>query len=132
VEGCLNLISSLFRACFEVFPCLIAGGLHLVQLCPGLILPVLQGFDAFVVFDLPLGLGLVRPCLEQSDLHVPFLQLRIELLSDCVGDALIRKGHDPYSNEVMAISVFVFILLLIPVVYLVGLITFLYPKGFRP
>jgi hypothetical protein len=36
-----------------------------------------------VVFDLHLGLALVRPGLEQSDLRVPFLQLRIYLFFVC-------------------------------------------------
>ena len=38
MEGFLDFIPGLFCACLEVFPCLISGGLQLVQLCPGLIL----------------------------------------------------------------------------------------------
>lgn len=78
-------------ACLQVFPCLIAGGLQLVQLCPDLILLVLQGIDGFIVFDLRFGLGLVSPCLEQIDLRVPFIQLSIELL-------FVRFSFVPRSN----------------------------------
>ena len=67
MEGCLEFIPSLFCSYLQVFPCLIPGGLQLVQLFPRLILLMMQRFDGFVVFDLRLGLGLVRPGLGDGD-----------------------------------------------------------------
>ena len=49
MEGFLDFIPGLFCACLEVFPCLISGGLQLVQLCPGLIL--LLSFIANIIVD---------------------------------------------------------------------------------
>jgi hypothetical protein len=105
VEGCLDVGPGFFCACLQVFPCLIAGGLQLVQLCPGIILLVLQRFDCFVVFDLRLGLG-----LEQSDLRIPFIQLRIELFFLCfsfvhhsnflVVETILTNGLDGLADAV--------------------------------
>jgi hypothetical protein len=79
-KSCLDFIPGIFRACFEVFPCIISGGPQLVQLFLGHILLVLQRFDGFLVFDPPLCLGLVRFSLEQNNLCVPFVESCIELL----------------------------------------------------
>ena len=79
MKGGLDLGPGFFRACFEVFPCLIAGGLQLLQLRLGFILFSLQCVDGFVVFDLRIGLGIVGLGLEQSDLCAQLLQLCIEL-----------------------------------------------------
>ena len=71
--GGLDFRPGFFRACFDGFPCLIAGGLQLLQLRLGLILFVLQGLDGFVVIDPSVGLGIFHLGSEQSDLRVPFL-----------------------------------------------------------
>lgn len=51
-----------------------------MQLFYGLIILVRQRFDGFVVFDFRLGLGLGPSGLEQSDMGLPFLHLRIDSL----------------------------------------------------
>lgn len=79
----LYLSPGFFRARLEVFPGLIAGGLKLQEFRFRFILFVLQGVDGFVVFDLRIGLGIVRLGPEQSDLRAPFLQLRFELFLVC-------------------------------------------------
>ena len=73
MEGGLDFSPSFFRACFDGFPCLITGGLQLLQLRLGLILFLLQGLDGFVVIDPNVGLGIFRLGSEQSDLRVPFI-----------------------------------------------------------
>ena len=65
VIGGFDFSPGFFRACFDGFPCPIAGGLQLLQLRLGLILFVLQGVDGFVVIDLRVGLGIRRLGLEQ-------------------------------------------------------------------
>ena len=62
----LYLSPGFFRARLEVFPGLIAGGLKLLQLHFSFILFVLQGVDGFVVFDLRIGLGIIRLGPEQG------------------------------------------------------------------
>ena len=71
--GGLDFSPGFFRACFNGFPCLIAGGLQLLQLRLGPIMFALQGLDFFVVIDLRVGFGSFRLGLEQSDLRAPFL-----------------------------------------------------------
>ena len=71
--GSLDFSPDFFRACFDSFPCLIAGGLQLLQLRLGLILFMLQGLDGSIVIDPSVGLCILRLGSEQSDLRVPFL-----------------------------------------------------------
>jgi len=77
VIGGRDFSPGFFRASFDGFPCLIAGGLQFLQPRLGLIVFVLQVSDALVVIDLRVGLGILRLGLEQSDPRVPFLQLCI-------------------------------------------------------
>ena len=71
--GGLHFSPGFFRACFDGFPGLIAGGLQLLQLGLGLILFLLQGLNGFVVINPSVGFGIFRLGFEQSDLRVPFL-----------------------------------------------------------
>src|SRR5664279_2964370 len=77
MKGSLDFSPGLFCACLQVIP--------------GLILPALQGFDGFVVFDHYLDLSLVRSGLEQKDLRVPFLQLSIEHIFVCFSFFFLSK-----------------------------------------
>jgi hypothetical protein len=91
VIGGLDFSPGFFRASFDGFPCLIAGGLQLLQLRLGLILFVLQGLNGFVGIDLRVCLGILRLGLEKSNLRVPFLQLCIELLF--IRFSFVRDGN---------------------------------------
>jgi hypothetical protein len=63
----------------------------LLQFYHGFIPLLLQAFNYCIVFNLRLGLGFVCLGLEQGDLRVPFLQLRLKLFF--VGLSFFRHGN---------------------------------------